>query len=113
MKQLFWTLLFITMGAMASAHSPLKSTEPADAAIIAAVPETLDLMFKSDIRLTRVTLSLDASDEIDLDLGDQTSFTTDFAVTLPDLGEGVYQITWRGLSSDGHAQNGTFAFTVE
>lgn len=113
MKQVFFAILFGIMGTIAGAHSPLAVTEPADEAIIAKAPETLQLQFKSDIRLTRVTVVYQEGDAVDLDLAEQTSFTTDHTLTFPDLGAGTYVITWRGLASDGHAQNGTFGFVVK
>ena len=36
-----------------------------------------------------------------------------FAIPMQSMGEGTYEIEWRGLGEDGHPMNGTFGFTVE
>ena len=50
---------------------------------------------------------------MDMDLGEQSAFTQEFALPMHDMGAGVYVVEWRGLGDDGHALNGTFSFTVE
>ena len=113
MRHFFWTVLFVVMGTLASAHSPLASVEPADGVTLAAAPEALNLTFRTDIRLTRLSVAHDDGDEINLDMGDQTDFTTVYDIPFQDLGAGSYVVTWRGLSKDGHVQVGTYGFTVQ
>ena len=50
---------------------------------------------------------------VELDLGDQNSFATEFIVPVIGMGPGSYKIEWRGLGIDGHAMTGEFMFTVE
>jgi len=50
---------------------------------------------------------------VELDLGDQKSFATEFVVPVEQMGSGTYQIEWRGLGIDGHAMTGEFMFTVD
>jgi len=98
---------------VADAHSPLQGTVPADGASVAAMPDALTMQFRGKIRLTKVTLAFDDGAPQDLDLGDQTNFATDYAIKLPDAGQGPYVVEWRGLGDDGHAQTGMFVFYVE
>ncbi|TMM51176.1 copper resistance CopC family protein [Sulfitobacter sabulilitoris] len=95
------------------AHSPLKATTPADGAVAGAVPTEVTMTFMRDIRLTRVQATHADHDPVDLDLGDQTSFATGFALPLEGMGPGTYVIEWRGLGDDGHPLTGRFGFTVE
>ena len=113
MRHFIWTFLFVVMGTLASAHSTLASVEPADGVTLAAAPEVLNLTFRSDIRLTRISVAFDDGDDIDLDMGDQTDFTAVYDIPFQDLGAGRYVVTWRGLSTDGHAQVGTYGFMVQ
>lgn len=97
----------------AMAHSPLDGTTPVNESIVAEVPTEVLLDFKGDIRLTRVDMTHAGKHSLEMDLGDQTAFTQEFAVPLEDMGAGEYVIEWRGLGADGHALNGTFSFIVD
>lgn len=113
LKRLLLAGGMVVFGPAAFAHSPLSATKPADSAVLSGAPEAVGLTFKRNIRLTRVTLSVAGAAAVDLDLGSQTGFVTDFALPVADMGAGVYAVEWRGLGDDGHAQQGTFSFTVE
>ncbi|MCK0097284.1 copper resistance protein CopC [Yoonia sp. F2084L] len=97
----------------AMAHSPLDATTPANEATVAEMPTEVLMDFKGDIRLTRVSITHADTHSMDMDLGEQTAFTQEFALPMHDMGAGVYVVEWRGLGDDGHALNGTFSFTVE
>ena len=95
------------------AHSPIDSTTPANEAVVALMPSEVLVDFKSDIRLTRVAITHADTRSMEVDLGNQTTFTQEFTLPMHDMGAGEYVIEWRGLGIDGHAMNGTFSFTVE
>lgn len=113
MKYLILAALLPLVTVPALAHSELDRMVPADGAVLSAVPERVSMNFVSDIRLTLVRVIHSDTHSEDLDLGDQSSFATQFAVPLSDFGPGIYQIEWRGLSSDGHAMKGSFSFEVD
>jgi methionine-rich copper-binding protein CopC len=109
-------LLAVTLGLWATgamAHSPLEGTIPENEATVAEVPTEVVLDFKGDIRLTRVTMTHADHDGVDLDLGEDSGFISDYAIPMPAMGSGTYVIDWRGLGDDGHALNGSFSFIVE
>ncbi|MCX7560898.1 copper resistance protein CopC [Sulfitobacter sp. F26204] len=97
----------------AMAHSPLDATTPAHDAVIAEMPAEVLLTFKGEIRLTRVSISQAGAEQVDMDLGQQTTFAQEFALPVQDMGAGTYQVEWRGLGADGHVLKGSFSFTVE
>ena len=97
----------------AIAHSPLDGTTPTNEAIVTEMPTEVLMDFKGNIRLTRVSITHANKHSMDMDLGEQTAFTQEFALPMHDMGAGVYVVEWRGLGDDGHALNGTFSFTVE
>ncbi len=113
MKVLFLAGVIGISATTAMAHSPLKATTPADGAKVEQTPEELSFDFKGKIRLTRVTVTVADDTDIDLDLSGHKKFATDYALPIEDMGSGVYEVEWRGLGTDGHAQKGTFNFTVE
>tara|TARA_B110000977_G_scaffold182184_1_gene243577 strand:+ start:1142 stop:1483 length:342 start_codon:yes stop_codon:yes gene_type:complete len=97
----------------AIAHSPLDGTTPTNEAIVTEMPTEVLMDFKGNIRLTRVSITHANKHSMDMDLGEQSAFTQEFALPMHDMGAGVYVVEWRGLGNDGHALNGTFSFTVE
>lgn len=97
----------------AVAHSPLKSTTPANEATVAIVPAEVLLEFKGGIRLTRLSMTHADQPSVNLDLSGYDGFVTDYAIPLEPMGSGVYMFEWRGLGADGHAVNGSFNFTAE
>lgn len=113
MKKIIAAFAFATMATIASAHSSVDSTTPANEEVLAAAPAQITFNFASEIRMTRVNLTHDGGTEVKLDLGDQKTFRSDFILPLPEGGSGEYLIEWRALGKDGHALQGSFSFTVE
>lgn len=108
--------LWIVAGCLAmtpavKAHSPLSGVVPADQSVHDTVPATVDLTFAAGMRLTRVALDHDGAPSGDLDIP-PGGFVTEYTLPLIDLGPGTYTFTWRGLSADGHALQGSFGFSV-
>ena len=81
----------------AMAHSPLDATTPANEATVTEMPTEVLMGFKGDIRLTRVVITHADTHSTDMDLGEQTAFTQEFALPMHDMGAGTYVIEWRGL----------------
>ena len=112
MKTLLISGLLALAAVAAQAHSGLDTTEPEDGAVLTDAPRHIVLTFDEDIRLTRVRMTLDDTIEVELDLGDQTTFATRFLVPFENRGSGLYRVEWRGLSHDGHAMRNAFTFRV-
>jgi len=113
-KRLFMTLVVSSLLSWnAFAHSPLQVTSPNDGATLEAMPTEVTFTFKRNMRLTKVTSSHNDSETTSLDLNGQTSFATKFQIPFSGDDVGEYTIEWRGLGDDGHAQKGSFIFTVK
>ena len=102
----FWATSALT-------HSPLDGTTPTNEAIVSKMPTKVLMDFKGDIRLTRVILTHAGTSVVNMELGEQKTFTQEFTLPMQDMGPGTYVVEWRGLGADGHALNGTFNFTVK
>ena len=113
MKYLIVAALFALSAVPASAHSKANKMEPANGAIVSAVPSDVSLTFVKEIRLTKVSMTHAGKHSEELNLGDQKAFSKEYSVPMKDLGAGSYVIEWRGLGDDGHAMNGSFSFEVE
>ena len=113
MQKILLAGLIVMWASVATAHSPLKSTTPANEAIIAQAPDEIRLDFGKAIRLTRLAVTHADDKKMKLDLSGRDSFKKLYLVPFEGMGSGNYLIEWRGLGDDGHALNGTFSFTVE
>lgn len=107
-------LALVALATPASAHNALRTTDPADGAIVATVPEAVTLTFDGEV------LALGSVVEVANPAGDVVSAgepaVDDNTVTQAlagDLTAGDYTVTWRVTSGDGHPIDGTFAFTAE
>ena len=105
-----WLLLSLATPVLA--HSPLEKTVPADGAKLAAAPNEIQFVFKRNLRMTTVKATSAGGQALKLDLAGQTKFATEFVIPFTAKSAGDYVIEWRGLGDDGHAQKGTFSFTV-
>ena len=113
MKHILLAGLISLTATLALAHSKVNSTTPADGAAVAEVPKAVSLTFGKPIRLTRVDMTHMDHPTVQMELGGQTGFATDYSLPVQDMGKGPYQIKWRGLGADGHAMQGAFTFQVE
>ena len=113
MRKLLLAGFVMVWASIAAAHSPLKSTTPANEAIIAEAPTEIRLNFGDGIHLTRLTVTHTTGKKDKLDLSEYRGFTKKYKIPFQAVGVGNYLIEWRGLGEDGHALNGTFSFTVE
>lgn len=88
---------------------PLVRSVPADGAIVRA-PQSLSLTFREPVRLAEVTLA-GPSGEMPIMVtaaGEQAAY----AIPLPDLEPGRYEVTWRALAPGGVSHRGRLSFTV-
>ncbi len=112
MKYLLSALaLFVTLG-VAQAHTHLKSSMPADKAVLSAAPKQVMLHFSEATRLTAVTIQKDGDKKETTLTGLPKQAAAD--VTLPvEIAEpGTYKLTWRAIGGDNHVMSGSIQFTV-
>tara|TARA_B110000093_G_scaffold6589_1_gene6288 strand:+ start:122 stop:469 length:348 start_codon:yes stop_codon:yes gene_type:complete len=112
-KKIFIAIAFTFLTTGASAHSALKTISPANNAIVAQAPKTIELTFKNSIYLTKITLKYEDKPSIILDLSATKGFVTDYSIPLKEMGFGSYNFEWRGLSKDGHILIDSFSFVVK
>ncbi|MEO1473685.1 MAG: copper resistance CopC family protein [Pseudomonadota bacterium] len=104
--------LSLSLALPAVAHSPVKSTAPADGEIVASAPETISLVFGKPVMLTKVRLET-GGQTIDLNLASAKGFGREFALPAGSEMSGPCTVEWRALAEDGHVMNGSFSFNVE
>lgn len=102
----------LLVASVASAHSLLLESSPADGATVPA-PRDVRLRFNGRVekRLSRLTL-VGERGEAKMLLPDPDGPPDRLAATLPPLGPGRYRLEWHVLSTDGHVVDGGFSFHV-
>lgn len=102
-------ILAAALPGLASAHSALSETVPAEGAVVAAPVTEIALTFKNPMRLTRVEVEgVDGPVELEIEEPMGTEF-----VLPADLPAGAYELRWIGLGSDGHPMKGDYLFEAE
>lgn len=107
----FIALALLLVSAVASAHTRLSGSVPADNAAVAASPEAIELEFSTAVRLT--ALSLQDASGATFDLGAlPTDAGNAFAIPAPALPPGRYTLGWRAVGADTHVVSGEVHFTI-
>lgn len=107
----------LALATPASAHAELRSSTPADGAVVAVEPHQVTLVFSEDVTLRLSSVQVIGPDGRRLDSGTPQAPHTDaerITVPLaPDPHPGTYVVDWRATASDdGHATAGTLSFSV-
>lgn len=105
--------LVLAAPSAASAHDQLIGGTPFEGDVVAAAPEELTMEFSATLLdVASLVLVMD-EDETDWAAGDPQLFGTEVTVPLlPDMPEGVYEVRWQVVSSDGHPISDVFKFGV-
>lgn len=107
-----WMLLCVPS---AGAHALLKSSTPEDGALLDAPPFEVVVEFTEppDLGVSQVRVLDPAGAELETGPLEPRSSDKEVAVSLPELDDGVYTVSWRVLSKvDGHVTAGSFSFGV-
>lgn len=114
-------LLALVLGAVAlpgdaSAHAAYKSSDPANGAIVAAMPGTISASFTERLEFSESWLKLydRTGTEVTGTTLSQGSDDYTMVLTVPaGLANGTYSVLWHSFSNDdGHTASGYFTFTV-
>jgi copper transport protein len=109
------TVGLASVPAPADAHAELISTEPASGDQLDAAPDRVVLRFSEsvDVADDGVEVLTAGGDPVDVgEPGHPDGDGSSVAVSVPDLDDGTYVVSWRVLSSDSHPVSGAFTFGV-
>ena len=98
----------------ALAHAALKSTSPANGSTVKALPSFIKITFAEPIGRVTFVKAVDAKgvDHVVTAGLDPASAARVVARTAKPVA-GRYRVTWKIVADDGHAESGTFTFTVK
>ena len=100
----------VLLAPAASAHDELVSTSPQDGSSVTA-PVQVALRFTQDLLAIGNRLRIEGPGPA-TNLSARATGPTLTASLDPDLPAGVYRVTWRAVSADGHPLSGAFGFTL-
>jgi hypothetical protein len=110
-SKLWGALAACLMTQLAQAHARLESSTPADGSTLSAVPAVLEMRFSEPARLTALWIQR-GREPRQAPKSLPTSTDRTLRVALPKLAPGVYNVTWRVVSADGHIASGAVRFTI-
>ncbi len=124
MKRLILTslgLLLVLAGALllpagrAEAHAVLSSSNPHNGAVLEQAPTMVEIRFNEPVAAEFVPVQVRDSAGARVDVGDGRVDPLDksrLVANLKPVGQGLYTVTYRVTSLDGHPVQGTLAFSV-
>lgn len=97
----------------AQAHSQLVQSTPSNGDRLTSSPSAIHLQFNEEVRLLSVELAGNEHGEIDIDFRRTRGTNDQFRISVPDLENDDYTITWTLIGEDGHRVSGTILFILE
>ncbi len=109
---LFSALVLGFSAGPAQAHAELEGSTPADGAVLAAAPRTIELVFGEDIIEAGLQVVAQDSAGTSVPLAKATAAGPKVSVGWPTTAAaGSYRVSYRVTSQDGHPIDGTISFT--
>jgi methionine-rich copper-binding protein CopC len=109
-------IAIVALTGQAFAHAHLKSSTPADKAVIKASPAELDLTFTEKLNLNFSAITVKGVDGKPVTTDAATLGDEDTTLIVPvstKLASGAYAVEWHVLSADGHKTKGKYSFTIK
>jgi methionine-rich copper-binding protein CopC len=104
-------LMLSLAGAVALAHAHLQKAVPADGGVVSVTPANVTLSFSEPAHLTACWIQKGDGPKQKIDALSATA-SRDISVPLPQLGPGIYVLSWRVVGDDTHVVPGQIRFTV-
>ena len=105
-------LLLLLVTSEANAHALLDRAEPRVGNTVATAPREVTLWFTQKLEAAFSTVTVTNAAGQRVDTGKPRVSGNQMAVSLRAGGAGTYHVTWRVLSVDAHATDGSFSFQV-
>lgn len=108
----FLAASLVVVSSSVFAHTSLKSSVPADNAMLDQVPTELNLTFGAKVKLVGLTLTDSKGSKVTLDFKPSKDMQISFTQKLPVLKPEIYQVDWVTMGADAHKMTGKFGFMV-
>ncbi|HJX45169.1 MAG TPA: copper resistance CopC family protein [Geodermatophilus sp.] len=100
--------LLLTVPATASAHTVLRTSEPAAGSTATTTPQAVTLTFSASVLGGEVSVT--GPDGTPVDAGPVARDGAVLSVPVALTAAGPHTVTWTAVADDGHALDGTFVF---
>jgi len=110
--RLLMIALTSTVASLAAAHTSIRSTVPANEAVLKESPAVIEISFDHIAQLTSVVVVTGGETPRKLEF-EPLGNAFDFKLVQPRFAPGRNEVRWKGLSSDGHVIGGTLVYTVD
>ena len=97
----------------ASAHTALKTSNPADGAVVNKAPEQLQLTFTASVALVKFSVTDSMDKQLEVDFTPSREPRTEYLMAIPQLPAGNYKVDWAVIGADGHTVANSFAFEID
>jgi methionine-rich copper-binding protein CopC len=108
--------LLLLLSAQASAHAFLDHADPKVGSVVTASPAVIKIWFTQEIEPDFSVIEVRDSQGNQVDKKDSHVDANDeklLIVSLPNLPDGQYAVSWKVVSVDTHHTQGDFKFTVK
>jgi copper resistance protein C len=120
-KKYFFMVLAVSLlqTGQAFAHAHLKTSDPAQNAVVTQAPAQITLKFSEDLELSMSKLEVKDSTSGNVvsigkvSDGGQGKSTIQVALNPLKKMKSKYQVNWKAVSSDTHRTQGTYEFTYD
>jgi len=118
-KTILKIFILTMLPALAFAHSPLKSVDPIDKAVLTEAPTEYKMICKSPAKLIKFEILKQAEEKdkkpspLKLNYKPSKLWYESHVVKLPKISNGSYEVRWRAMGEDGHVLKGTLNFKVK
>jgi methionine-rich copper-binding protein CopC len=119
LKTILKIFILIMLPTLALGHSPLKSVDPIDRAVLTEAPTEYKMIFKSPAKLIKFEILKQAEEKdkkpspLKLNHKPSKLWYESHVVKLPKISNGSYEVRWRAMGEDGHVLKGTLSFEVK
>ncbi len=105
-------LLLTLFASVASAHTGLKASTPADEATVMAAPSEISLVFNGPVRLVKLEV-MAGEKAMETSFRPSSEAVAEFVVKTPGMQAGNFTVNWAAIGADGHTVSNSFSFTVD
>ena len=118
-KTILKIIILTMLPTLAFGHSPLKSVDPIDKAVLTEAPTEYKMIFKSPAKLIKFEILKQAEEKdkkpspLKLNHKPSKLWYESHVVKLPKISNGSYEVRWRAMGEDGHVLKGTLSFEVK
>lgn len=112
-QQMLAVVALLAFSASSMAHTGLKSSSPAEGAVVNHAPETLHLTFTAAVALVRISVTDHDDKQLKLDFSPSTERKTEYHIDLPAVPTGQFNVEWAAIGEDGHTVTNSFSYVVD